>query len=404
MTNIEQKQSTEVIKLILTADLGGSSTKAIGQIYPTGVPFVLRMSPEVADVGVASTKHLSADVLPLDSAWVGIGDEYYVLGSIAKREFAGTAALQNLKSDYALPKIASLLWLAKRQLNLNFDEIFVQTLLPPGEDKNVQDMTKKFVQAYKQGIMTPHGKMKTKVNTFRIFAEGTGIITYHSRTIAHEFFQKKLGLLMLGHRNASFTLCDQGQLAKKEATDLGMNWVLQKFVERTGVGLSKDDPRIALALVEAGNGNLDALRNLSRRNTEAGINSDLNLFKSVLPIVKDEYSRALLRWVKNIGALDEVIICGGTSQFARQELTQHFQKESIPIVWNGGVVIPKPLDTLGLGERIADAWASHIGYVRMLDHHFRYERKQKLVPDSYQSPLKKEHRDTTGFLNMRPVI
>lgn len=91
-TNTNQDKSSQVVQFILTADLGGSSTKAIAQIYPAGVPFALWMSPEVADVGEGSTKHLTVDALPDDSAWVRIGQEYSVLGSIAKREFAGTAA------------------------------------------------------------------------------------------------------------------------------------------------------------------------------------------------------------------------------------------------------------------------------------------------------------------------
>jgi hypothetical protein len=384
MTNTNTNQA---VQLILTADLGGSSTKAIAQIYPQGVPFALRMSPEVADVGEGSTKHLTVDALPDDSAWVRIGQEYSVLGSIAKREFAGTAALLDLKCEYALAKVAGLLWLAKRQINVDIQEIFVQILLPPGEEKNVVDLTKKVVLTYRQGVITPTGRMKIKVSNFKIVPEGTGIISYRNRALGNVFLQKNLGLLMLGHRNASFTLSQRGKAAKKESTDLGMNWVLQKFVERTSVGLSKDDSRIAVALVEASKGNLESLRKLSRRNTPSGIDSDLELFKSVSGVIRDEYCRALLRWVKNYLPLNEVLICGGTGEFVRQELTQYFSKESIPIVWNGGVIIPKPLDTLGLGERLADVWATHINYVRMLDENFNYERKQKLVPDSYSPPV-----------------
>ncbi|HEY9801977.1 MAG TPA: ParM/StbA family protein [Leptolyngbyaceae cyanobacterium] len=389
MTKTEQQTAKQVktyIKLILTTDLGGSSTKAIAQIYPEGIPIVLRMSPEVADVGVASVKHLNADVLPQDSSWVGIAEEYYALGSIARTEFAGTAALKDLKSNYALPKICGLLWLAKCQLKVNFEEILVQTLLPPGEDKNLQDLTKKFVQTLRKGVMTPTGKIKLKVSSFQLFAEGTGITAYRNRSLSTAFFQKNIGVFMLGHRNASFTLLKKGKAAKKETTDLGMNWVLEKFVERTSVGLSKDDPRIAAALVEASKGNFTALRNLSRKNTVMEINSDLDLFKSVLGVIRSDYCRALLRWVKNHVPLDEVLICGGTGEFVRHELTQYFLKESIPIVWNGGVIIPKQLDTVGLGERLADVWATHISYVRMLDESFGYERKQRLVPDSYSSP------------------
>ena len=217
--------------------------------------------------------------------------------------------------------------------------------------------------------------MKIKVNSFKNLSEGTGIISYRNRALGNVFSQKNIGLLMLGSdRMPVYPFRKKGKVAKKKSTDLGMNWVLQKFVERTSVGLSKDDPCIAAALVEASKGNFTALRNLSRRNTPSGINSDLELFKSVLEVIRDEYCRALLRWVKNHVPLDEVLICGGTGEFVRRELTQYFQTESIPIVWNGGVDIPKSLDTVGLG----DDWLMFgqlISYEKTLDENFCYERK-----------------------------
>ncbi|MBG1266661.1 hypothetical protein [Nostoc sp. WHI] len=211
--------------------------------------------------------------------------------------------------------------------------------------------------------------------------EGVGILQYRSRNANVKYFQKNIGMLMLGYRNASFILVERGSLAKAETTDLGMNWLVQQFVEHTAVGLSKDNFHIVTAILAAGQGNFDGLRRLSRKSTDSGVAADLKLFQQVLPSVREGYCRALVRWIKKVAILDEILICGGTAEFVRTELTEHFQNEGIPIVWNGDVQLPKQLDTQGLGNRVADVWTSYITYILMLDKNFGYERKQNLVPD-----------------------
>ncbi|MCC5618621.1 ParM/StbA family protein [Nostoc sp. CHAB 5836] len=393
-------------RIVVSIDLGGSQNKVIVQIYPDGVPMVVAMEPEIADVGKNSIQQLSQN-----STWVGIGGEYYVLGALAKNTFAGTAALRDLKYHYALPKIAGLLWLACRQLGLNKGvDASVQLLLPPGEISDGKDLGKKLSSALKKGIVTPTGNLKVKLRNFYVAPEGSGIMAYRSRSLAQEFRNKNIGMLMLGYRNASFTLSAKGNPAKAESTDLGMNWLVQQFVERTAVGLSASDLRLAKVLVEASNGKENALHSLSRKATSAGVESDLKLFNSVLLDVRDDYCRALIRWIRNIALFDEVLICGGTAEFVLPELTEHFLHSGIPIVWNGGVQLPKPLDTLGLGDRITDVWTAHISYIKMLDYNFGYERKQKLVPDSYQAPTvrnstpPKEVWEKNGFLTMHPGV
>jgi hypothetical protein len=395
-------------KVVASFDLGGSQSKGIVQIYPDGVPRVIAMSPEVADVSKSSVTYQQTGQ---KSTWVGIGDEYYVLGALAKDAFAGTAAIRDLKYHYALPKIAGLLWLACRWLGLNQDvQAYVQLLLPPGEISDGSNLSKTLALALKKGIVTPTGKLKVELSHFHVVPEGSGIVAYRSRGLGQEFSHKNIGLLMLGYRNASFILSAQGVPTKSESTDLGMNWVVHQFVERTAVGLSAYDLRLAKVLVEANNGQVDALRSISRKSTPQDIETDFKLFKSVLSDVREDYCRALIRWVRNIAVLDEVLICGGTAEFVREQLTEHFVREGIPIVWNGGVKLPKPLDTLGLGDRITDVWTAHLSYIRMLDRNFSYERKQKLVPDSYQSPspnnFMSSHEvwEKNGFLTINPRI
>lgn len=385
--NTPNKEITSTMpKIVASFDLGGSHNRGIVQIYPEGVPIVIAMSPEVADVSRDSIAHSFTQVR-LDSTWVGIGNEYYVLGAVAKEAFFGTPALKELKFHYGLPKIAGLFWLASWQLGLNQPmEAFAQLLLPGGEIADGKDLGKTLSLKLNKGVKTPNGQLKVKLLNFSTSPEGSGIMSYRRRALGSEFDKKSIGLLMLGYRNASFLLSSKGNLAKFETTDLGMSWLVHQFVERTAVGLSKDDFRLAHLLVQAQNGNQNALRSISRKATPSGVESDLKLFNSVLAPLVDDYCRAIIRWVKNLAVLDEVLICGGTADLIRAPLTQYFESVGIPIVWNGGVQIPKGLDTQGLENRIADVWTAHINYIKMLDEHLGYERKQKLFPDNYQAP------------------
>ncbi|BAY41568.1 hypothetical protein NIES2111_59640 (plasmid) [Nostoc sp. NIES-2111] len=386
MNTPNQEIESTMPRIAASFDLGGSHNRGIVQIYPEGVPRVIAMSPEVADVSKDSIAHSFGQVR-LDSTWVGIGDEYYVLGALAKEAFFGTPALKELKFHYGLPKIAGLFWLASCQLGLNQPmEAFAQLLLPAGEIADGKDLGNTLKRKLNKGVKTPNGQLKVKLLNFSTSPEGSGIMSYRHRALGSEFDKKSIGLLMLGYRNASFLLSSKGNLAKFETTDLGMSWLVHQFVERTAVGLSKDDLRLALALVQAQNGKENALRSISRKATPTGVESDLKLFNSVLSPLVDDYCRALIRWVKNLAVLDEVLICGGTAELVRAPLTQYFKSVGIPIVWNGEVQIPKGLDTQGLESRIADVWTAHISYIKMLDENFGYERKQKLVPDNYQAP------------------
>ncbi|MBW4430069.1 MAG: ParM/StbA family protein [Nostoc desertorum CM1-VF14] len=402
--------SAESTKVVLTLDLGASTTKAIAQVYPDGVPMVITMEPEIADVGYGSIEFLSSQSSVQDNTvWIGIGEEYYVLGALSKSMFAGTSAIRDLKYSYALPKIAALMWLAIRRLGLGVKVdlgIYLQILLPPGEIAHANHLGKQLTQRLKTGVITPTGKFKCKIRSFNAALEGAGLLTYRSRNVNVNYFQKNIGMLMLGYRNASFTLSMKGNSSKAESTDLGMNWLVSQFVERTAVGLSKEDSRLVKAIVEARDGDFDSLRRLSRKNKPEQIQLDVDLFEKILPLVREEYTRALLRWVKGIAVMDEVLICGGTATFVRHELTQHFDNEGIPICWNGGMELPKYLDTMGLGDRVCDVWGSHISHIKMLDLNLKYDRQDKpLVPDYYvqpPSPLSvAEMRAKNGYLTSK---
>jgi len=377
------KTQSEVPKLVITCDLGASLTKAIAQIYPDRVPQTLAMSPEVADIEKESIAKLNVDTF-IEAPWISIKNEHYILGSLAKTKFAATSAINYLKGEYALPKIAGILWLACHKLEIQKANIWLYLLLPPGELGDGASLGVKLEESLKEGISTPTGNLKLKLRHFQPATEGSGVISHHRRFLGNKFDQKNIAVLMIGYRNASFTLFQHGSKSKSETTDLGMNWIVEEFIDITNVGLSRTDLQVTKALTQAYEGYLGSLRNLSRKTKLNEIEADFKLFQDCSATARKEYCRVVIRWIrniKNVGTIDEIIICGGTATIIREELNNHFKEGRISVVWDGGVEIPSPLDTQKLGGRLADVWSAHITYVKNIDKIFGYQRSEPLVPN-----------------------
>src|SRR4028119_19599 len=64
----------------------------------------------------------------------------------------------------------------------------------------------------------------------------------------------------------------------------------------------------------------------------------------------------LSHWINEVlpPDLDEIVFCGGTSEYMKPELRNQFSHYSLS--WHAGIAVPKTLDTDGLGGRIADVY------------------------------------------------
>ena len=128
---------TDLRKVVLTIDMGGSKNKAMVQEYPEGKTSVLLLDPEVADIPSASIDTIESHGELESRVWIQTADGSYALGELARRRFGGILQLKELKYELAVPKICGLVWLAKEKLNLpNKIAIYLTILLPSGE---VQD-------------------------------------------------------------------------------------------------------------------------------------------------------------------------------------------------------------------------------------------------------------------------
>ncbi len=344
-------------EVTLTLDFGGSGTKGIAQIRG-GRTTAIWMEPAVIEATRTSltfqTRNLgNAD--PENTAWVGIGGDYRAVGYLARSTYSATPGLKPRKYELALYKTLAAVWVIKQKFKLpeSFD-ISLALLLPPGEFED-SALLKPMLRDALAEFDTPTVKVSTNLIGYECFPEGGGIYAMYCKNTGEAIRRKVIALVMLGYRNASVMISRRGILNRGKTANLGMAKMVDLVIERTS-GLAAED--LMKAITSAGNEpkpqhfhNIYSSSN--HRDTE------IEKIISAVHSSRAEYAIALTNWLKEVlpsqNELDEVIICGGTADYLREELDMVFP--STPIVWHGAIEIPSKLNEKWLGHRLADVWA-----------------------------------------------
>jgi hypothetical protein len=388
------KGKSDLKKIVITIDMGGSKTKAIVQEYPEGSPVVLLLDSEVADVAKASIESVEAEGNPDSRAWVGIGGEYYALGELARRRFGGISQLRELKYSLAVPKICGTIWQALEKLNLDNDvAVYLSILLPPGEVQDSEQVQTRLRDAFR-GFDTPAGKMRVKMLRCDVASEGSGVFFHHRRVLGDNMPAQMY--VMLGYRNASIFTVRGGVPSAGITKNFGMSWLVDNFTSYAS-GLCPDNPNIVEILVEAGvSCDSLVLQKLSRKRKREEIQLDGELMSKALLLARDEYWRALVRWLRSKmdEDIEEVIFCGGTADYIRPEIEAYFQKEGSKVSWHGDIFIPDEISS-AMGNRMADVYALHQHMIIQFDKLTSYARSE-VVPLTKSSVLTSTESTSTN--------
>ncbi|GJD19256.1 hypothetical protein RIVM261_042120 [Rivularia sp. IAM M-261] len=343
-------------EIILTLDFGGSGTKGIVQV--TGAkPSAFWMEAAVIEASRTSlafqTRNLG-NAYPENTAWVGVGEDYRAVGYLAKSVYSATQGLRPRKYELALYKTLAAIWMIKQKFKLSDTlQISLALLLPPGEfeDSALLKPMLKDALAY---FDTPTGTLNCKLVGYECFPEGGGIYAMYCKNIGEAIRRRVVAIVMLGYRNASVLISRRGILNRGKSVNLGMAKMVDLVMERTS-GLEEE--QLIEAIVAAGNEpKLVHFKYICGNNVR-----EQEIEKTIAAVYcsRDEYATALTAWLKEVlpskNELDEVIICGGTADYLRQELDAVFP--ATPVMWHGGVKVPASLDEQWLGNRLADVWA-----------------------------------------------
>lgn len=357
---MSRKKKNGFPDLLIVLDFGGSLTKVV-YMGSDKQPKALCMEPEVLELPSASLvsyedqKMMGMDgSLPGDRAWVGSDERFYAVGYLAREQFNGNAGLSQLKVERAVPKALAAVWAASSDLQLgNEFSAALGVLLPPGEFENagrLQAAIEKGLKAFE----TPNGTFYVTVTHWACKPEGAGVYLMHTRNLNSTLIRhKSIAVAMVGFRNASILVSQRGAVNKKASSDLGFIKLLEKVMKKTS-GLNVN--QLAEVISRAGDPpDFKALIPVLRSTDELHRKNDLLKLKNAIMSSRQEYAMSLTSWFREVlpQRLDEVVLCGGTSDYLQRELSDYFKGTTI--AWHG-VELPSGLSRELPGNRMCDAF------------------------------------------------
>ncbi len=351
-----------VPQMVLTLDFGGSGLKGIYQKLNEN-PEVLFMEPEVFPATLESLQEKTTNNLgnayPENLAWVGVDDDYRAVGYLAASRYNAMPSLKPKKYALAVYRTLAAIWVAQQRLQLpSCFGIALAALLPPGEFEDSQLLLDGLKQAL--GCFdTPTGKLKVKLCDFECYPEGGGVYLMHCFSSPEAIKRKVCAVVMVGYRNASVLLSMRGMVSKGKSIDLGMVRLVELVMEKTS-GMRAE---LLVKAIAAAPTTPQAKHFLPL--TESNVSLDLRRAEAekILAALLDsrgEYLTALKAWLTEVlpRELDEVVFCGGTADYFREELDSYFP--ATPVKWHGGFSFPPHFQEEWLGNRLADAYGLSI--------------------------------------------
>lgn len=152
----------------------------------------------------------------------------------------------------------------------------------------------------------------------------------------------------------SYLVSARGAVGKGKTSDLGMVRLVDLVQERTS---NYDASRLALSIASSGvSYNRPYFYRIARNREEAARDREVDQLIEAVKLSRFDYARMLSHWINEVlpPDLDEIVFCGGTSEYMKSELRNQFSHYSLS--WHGGITVPKTLDPDGLGCRIADVY------------------------------------------------
>ncbi|MGP1384043.1 MAG: ParM/StbA family protein [Thainema sp.] len=322
-------------KLMISSDQGSSASKTLYQVNDgrTGVvvmePQILTLPQSSIDIYKASRGALN-NAWPENDAWLSFkktADDCIVLGHLAK-QFHGTPKLTQLKFEQGAAKLMAVIGAIIQKEGLDREiEVAVSTLLPFGEYTNREQLKEKFQKEAKNYYFR-NQKINVYTDEFKCLPEGAGFIAGYARKHGENWFaQRKIVVLMCGHRNTSLLVFDKGSLThESQTTSLGFIRLVESVMQCSsldnaelltqaiygmGSSITSDDPNLRILLKSFHPENFE-------RESKALVD--------VIENAREEYWALLTNWLEAAvpRQLDEMIIAGGGAYYLKNRLDQLF--------------------------------------------------------------------------------
>ncbi len=240
------------MKLVITVDVGASLTKIIYRLWKSSKECqtsYICMSPLIEEINKEKLKQyleskgwLGAPV-PEEEAYLEVGDEYFVVGDLAK-EFDASDRTFERKYENALYKVlAGIGVVLETSLVKTKKEMttWISVLLPWDEYSDRFRFTEHLVKLlanYKFRGETV--RVKATKETVLVMPEGGGIASAYVLKKGGSYLKgKRIGIAMFGHQNLTGLLLNNGKLVYGDSPKMGFTWFLDRVIRNTS-GLDRE--------------------------------------------------------------------------------------------------------------------------------------------------------------------
>ena len=355
--------------LYLCLDPGGSQTKIIYQLQGAPSPNFLLMSPEVERISESKLNDYMSTIgwigspTPASQAWLKVNNNVFVVGAFANK-FDPDDRLAELKYENALYKVLAAVGVIVKSAGLSTrKKLSLQlAILLPWNEYSDRKRFKSHIENLLQSFSFQDLSLKVKLDKFVCRPEGGGLAAIRILQKGIGWLQeKRLGVLMLGHRNTTALYFSSGELLSGDSPLIGFSQFLDSVIQRTS-GLDRYSLATALfgglrRLISFDLGRTreekkqvyQSLTNSSKRpflayrihptwskvteiqslasakDTQLRL-SEIDDISAAIKLATEEYSEKLQKWLRKSfpDDLDEVIISGGAVRFLEPFLSEYF--------------------------------------------------------------------------------
>jgi hypothetical protein len=335
--------------LYLSVDCGGSQTKIIYQLSGEESPGYLLMSPLVEEIKpekIASyldRKSSLGSPAPDREAYLKWQERVFVVGDLA-REFDPEDRTSEQKYENALYKVAAAIGVIMSKLKLKLGKKKLELhlgVLIPWDEYNDRSIFEERLRKILAGFEFRGVSLFCSIGSILVRPEGGGVAATYIRKHGKEWLHdKKVAVLMFGHRNVTALYFDRGKLSG-DSPLLGFTNFLDAVIERKSV----DRELLAIAVMDT----ISQAHNITHPQTESynhypdwgkyppikGLakakdvelnQQECKLIVGAITVATKEYWEKIEKWLgKTIPSdVDVVIISGGASEFLEPDLERYF--------------------------------------------------------------------------------
>ena len=335
--------------LYLSIDCGGSQTKIIYQLLGAESPGYLLMSPLVEEIkpekitSYLDRKSSLGSLTPEREAYLKWQERVFVVGDLA-REFDPEDRTSEQKYENALYKVAGAIGVIVERLKLKLGkkklEVHLGVLIPWDEynDRSIfEEQLRKILAGFEfRGV-----SICCSIGSILVRPEGGGVAATYIRQNGIDWLHdKKVAVLMFGHRNVTALYFDGGKLSG-DSPLLGFSNFLDAVTKRKSldrellanavmdtIARAYDDTRPANKYHNCYPewGKYSPIRGLAKAKDVELNQRECKLIVEAITVATREYWEKIEKWLgKTIpDAVDVVIISGGAREFLQPDLEKYF--------------------------------------------------------------------------------